>query len=65
MTSAPATKDDLEAAAHRLRDQLRNDLDRLRLEIRGDLERALRRQMWQMLGGGVAIAGVVVALARL
>ena len=23
MTSAPATKDDLEAAAHRLRDQLR------------------------------------------
>ena len=65
MTSAPATKDDLETAAHRLRDQLRNDLDRLRLEWRGDLEHAIHTLTWRMLGGGVAIAGVVVALARL
>ena len=54
MTSAPATKDDLETAHNRFRDQ-----------VRGDLEHALRRQTWRMLGVGVAIAGFVAALTKL
>ena len=65
MTSAPATKDDLETALDRTRDELRGDHDRLRLEWRGDLEHAIHTLTWRMLGLGLAIAGATIAILRL
>jgi hypothetical protein len=54
MTSAPATKDDLEAALQRTRDQ-----------FRGDLEHALHMLTWRIFGLGLAIAGATIAILRL
>ena len=54
MTSAPATKCDMEAALQRTRDQLR-----------ADLEHGFHTLTWRMFGLGVAIAGFTIAILRL
>ena len=53
-TSQLVTKDDLETALDRVRDQLR-----------GDLEHALHALTWRMFGLGLAIAGATIAILRL